>query len=70
MALKPLLAAFVAVTVHVATDEAVKEVPLIEQPVPLTEKLTAPVPEPPDVAREIVDPGMAVNVVFEIVKVD
>jgi hypothetical protein len=36
MALNPVLAAFVAVTTHVATEEAVRLLPLIEHPVPLT----------------------------------
>ena len=36
MALIPVLAAFVAVTTHVATEEAVRLLPLIQHPVPLT----------------------------------
>ena len=37
MALKPLLASFVAATTHIAADEAVRLLPLTEHPVPLTE---------------------------------
>jgi hypothetical protein len=37
MALKPVLAALVAVTTHVVDVEAVRLLPLTEQPVPLTE---------------------------------
>ena len=36
VALKPVLAAFVAVTTHVAAAEAVRLLPLTEHPVPLT----------------------------------
>ena len=36
VALKPVLAAFVAVTAHVAATDAVRLLPLTEHPVPLT----------------------------------
>ena len=56
-------AAFVAVTVHVPADEEESTAPTSEQPaVPtdVTEYVTAPVPEPPDVDRVRVDPTFTV----------
>ena len=69
MALKPLLASFVAVTTHVATAAAVRTLPLNEHPVPLTERLTAPAPDPPVVVTINVEPGIFERTVFEIFSV-
>jgi hypothetical protein len=67
--LKPVLEAFVAVTTHLVSIEAVKLLPLTEHPVPTTSKVTAPVPDPPVVVRANVEAGIAVSVVFEIANV-
>ncbi len=52
-ALKPVLAAFIAVTTHCVFKVALKTnvVGSIEHPRPSTLKVTAPVPEPPELLR-------------------
>jgi hypothetical protein len=51
--LKPSLPALTAVTAQVAAVVALNELPLREQPAPVTWKVNSPVPDPPDVVSEI-----------------
>jgi hypothetical protein len=48
---------------HVAASVAFNDVPLTEQAVPVTEKLTAPVPDPPDDVSTVAIPA-AIPVIF------
>ena len=64
----PGLAAFVAVTTHVTTPIEPNKEPFTEQPTPVTAKVTAPVPEPPEVVRVMVLPAVPVNTVFDMSK--
>lgn len=63
-------AAFFALTMHVAAAVAFNEVPLTEHAVPVTVKVTAPVPDPPDVVSAIAVPTVPVSVVFDTDSVD
>jgi hypothetical protein len=65
----PVLDAFVATTLQVVAAVAVKLLPFIEQPVPVTVNRNAPVPEPPVVVRGTDVPVVFVKTEFEIVKV-
>ena len=65
----PVLDALVATTMHVVDAVAVKLLPFIEQPVPVTVNRKAPVPEPPVVVRSTDEPVVFVKTVFEIVRV-
>jgi hypothetical protein len=58
----------VAVTTHVTTPIEPNKEPFTEQPTPVTEKVTAPVPAPPDVVRVMVFPAVPVKTVFDISK--
>jgi hypothetical protein len=53
---------------HVTAPIEPNKEPLTEQPTPVTEKVTAPVPEPPDVVSIMVLPAIPVKVVFDISK--
>ena len=59
-------AALVAVTRHVVISVALRADPVIEQPVPVTAKETAPDPDPPETVTGIGVPARPVVVVFEI----
>jgi hypothetical protein len=61
--------AFVAVTTHVPAAVAFKDVPLTEHPVPVTVKVTAPSPDPPDVVSAMFVPIVPVCFVFDTVSV-
>ena len=63
-----MLDALLATTIHVVADVAVKLLPFIEQPVPVTVKLNAPVPKPPVVVKSTDVPVVFVKTAFEIVK--
>ena len=63
-------AAFFALTMHVAASVASNEVPFTEHAVPVTVKVTAPVPVPPVVVSAIAVPTMPVSVVFDTDSVD
>lgn len=67
---QPEDAAFFALTVHVAASVALNEVPVTEHDVPVTVKVTAPVPDPPDVVSAIAVPTVPVSVVFDTDSVD
>ena len=58
---KPVLAAFVAVTVHDATPIEPRVEPITEQPTPDTVNVTAPVPKPPLVESAIELPAIPVK---------
>jgi hypothetical protein len=45
------------------------EVPVTEHPAPVTVKVTAPSPDPPDVTSVIAVPAVPVSVVFDTVSV-
>ena len=62
--LNPALPDLIAVTLHVVADVALSMLPLTEQPAPLTWKVTSPVPDPPEVVREIGVPVKPVNTEF------
>ena len=51
--LKPTLPALTAVTAQVVSVVALNVLPLRAQPVPLTWKVTSPVPDPPEVVSDI-----------------
>ena len=66
-------AAFFAVTMHVAAAVAFNEVPFTAHAVPVTVKVTTPVPDPPDVVSVIAGPAVPavpVSVIFEMDSVD
>ncbi len=63
-------AAFFALTTHVAAAVAANEVPLTVHDAPVTVKVTAPVPDPPDVVSVIAVPTVPVSVVFDTDSVD
>ena len=63
-------AAYFALTMHVAAAVAFNEVPLTEHDVPVTVKVTAPVPVPPVVVSAIAVPTVPVSVVFDTDSVD
>ena len=67
---QPEDAAFFALTMHVAAAVAFNEAPLTEHAVPVTVKVTAPVPDPPAVVSAIAVPTMPVSVVFDTDSVD
>jgi hypothetical protein len=54
---------------HATAAVASNEVPLTEHPEPVTAKVTAPVPDPPDVASAIAVPIVPVSGVFDTVNV-
>lgn len=65
---KPILAALVAVTEQLAAADALRLVVfVIEHPAPVTEKLSAPVPEPPEAVRVIEVPAVPLNAELVIV---
>ena len=64
-----MLAAFVAITTQVVAEVAVRDVPLTEHPVPVTEKVTAPAPDPPALERVMGVPTVPVRVVLAMVRV-
>jgi hypothetical protein len=61
------VAAFVAVTLHDPPTGPLKSMPFTLQSVPVTAKVTAPVPDPPDVVKVIGLPVIPVVVVFDTV---
>ena len=61
------MAGFVAVTTQVATSVAESRAPEMEQPAPVTAKVGAMVPEPPDVEREMDVPTAPIRDELEIV---
>jgi hypothetical protein len=63
-------AALVAVTTQTVTPLTKSEAPEIEQPAPVTEKLTNPEPDPPEVVKVIGVPAVPVVVEFEMTSVD
>lgn len=63
-------AAYFALTMHVAAAVAFNEATLTEHAVPVTVKVTAPVPVPPVVVSAIAVPTVPVSVVFDTDSVD
>ena len=63
-------AAYLALTMHVAAAVAFNEATLTEHAVPVTVKVTAPVPVPPVVVSAIAVPTVPVSVVFDTDSVD
>ena len=61
------VAAFVAVTLHDPPTGPPKLLPINLQSVPVTAKVIAPVPDPPDVVKAIAVPAIPVVVVFDTV---
>lgn len=62
---QPEDASFFALTMHVAAAVAFNEAPLTEHAVPVTVKVTAPVPDPPVVVSAIGVPTVPVSVEFD-----
>ena len=63
-------AAYFALTMHVAAAVAFNEATLTEHAVPVTVKVTAPVPVPPVVVSAIAVPTVPESVVFDTDSVD
>jgi hypothetical protein len=57
------------VTPQFPPDVAFNEVPVTVQPAPVTAKVTAPSPDPPDVSSAMFVPAVPVSVVFDTVSV-
>ncbi len=63
-------AAFFALTMHVAAAVDSNEVPFTAHAVPVTVKVTTPVPDPPDVVSVIAVLAVPVSVIFDTDSVD